>query len=156
LSSQLPSAAVTPRARASASTRAGFAEAVGADHLSGEQLRQIFLFLRLAAEEKQRDDGQVGVGAKGRSERCGHRHLLADDERADLVETDAAVGFRHVDAEQAEVAAALHQPSRELPVFLFQLVEDRQDFVLHELLRRPSDQPMFVGELLGREETVTG
>jgi hypothetical protein len=51
------------------------------------------------------------------------RHLLADDERADLVETDAAVGLRHVDAEQAQVAAALYQPPRELPVFLFQLVE---------------------------------
>ena len=96
------------------------------------------------------------MGAERRPERGGRRHLLADDERADLVETDAAVGLRHVDAEQAEVAAALHQPSRELPVLLFQLVEDRQDFVLHELLRRPSDQPMFVGELLGCEEAVAG
>ena len=72
-------------------------------------------------------------------------------ERGDFVEVDAAVGFRHVDAEQPEVAAPLEQRARDRPVVLFEAIERRQHFLLDELLRRAADQPMLVGEPLGRQ-----
>ena len=87
----------------------GLAQAVGADELAGQQPRQVLLLLRLGAEQRQRQDRQVRLRAEGRAERRRPRHPLADDERRDLVEADAAVGLGHVDAEQPELAAALHQ-----------------------------------------------
>ena len=72
-------------------------------------------------------------------------------QRGDLVEVEAAVGLRHVDAEQAELAAAFDQPARDGPVVLFEPVELGQHLLVDELPRRVPDQPMLVGETLRRQ-----
>ncbi len=95
---------------------------------------------------------EVGLRAEGRAERRRARHLRADDQRAHLVEADAAVRLRHVDAEQTEVAAALDERARQRPVLLFEAIEHRQDLAVDELLRRLPDQPVLVGQTLGRED----
>ena len=79
------------------------------------------------------------------------RHPFADDHRRHLVQFDAAVRFRDVDAEQAELAAALHQVARQRPLLLFQAVERRQHLVVNEIGDGLRDQPLLVGQPLGRE-----
>src|SRR5713101_2224599 len=61
-----------------------------------------------------------------------------------------------IDPEQAEVASSFHQPPRERPVLFFEPVEHGQDFLVHELVRGPGDEPMLVGHALGRENAVSG
>ena len=92
--------------------------------------------------------------AEGRAERRRPRELFGDDERAHFVEADAAVLFRDIDAEEAEVAAALHEIARERPVLFLEAIELRQDLVLDELLRRLADQAMLVAQPLGCEDAV--
>ena len=44
---------------------AGFAEAIGADDLTGNEARQVLLLLRLGAEHVDRQNGEVGLRAEG-------------------------------------------------------------------------------------------
>ena len=92
--------------------------------------------------------------AEGRAEGRRPREPLGDVERGDFVEAEAAVRLRHVDAEQPELRALLHQLAREVPVLLLELIEFGKDLVLDELLRRAADEQMLLGELLGREDAV--
>jgi hypothetical protein len=109
------------------------------------------LLLRLGAEQNQRQQRQVGLPAEGGAERRRARHPFADEQRGDLVEVEASVGLRHVDAEQPELAAALDQPSREIPVVLFEPAELGQHLLFDELLGGVPDQPMLVGDAFRRQ-----
>ena len=66
----------------------------------------------------------------------------------------AAVGFGDVHREQAQLATAHEQPSRDGPVLLLHAVELRKHLVLHELLGRAGDEALFLGEPLRRPHRV--
>ena len=95
---------------------------------------------------------EVRLRAERRAERRRARHPFADEERRHLVEVDAAVGFRHVHAEQPELAASLEEPARDGPVVLFEAVERRQHLLIDELLRGAANQPVLVREPFGRQD----
>ena len=71
-----------------------------ADQLARDEAGQVLLLLRLGAEHVDRQDGEVGLGAERGGKRAVLGDLLGDDQRRDLVEVDAAVGFGDVGAEQ--------------------------------------------------------
>ena len=125
-----------------------------ADGLARQEFREVSLFLRFGAEEKQRDHCEVCLRAEARAERRRVRQLLADDDRRHLVEADAAVDLGDVDAEQTEIAAAAHQFARERPVLLFEPIELWHHLVVDELPRRLADQAMFLGQAFRREDGV--
>ena len=73
---------------------------------------------------------------------------ISDD---DLVELDAAVGFGHVDAQQAQLAASAQQRPGEVPVLLLEPLDGRHHLARGELLGRLRDEPVLVGHPLRGE-----
>ena len=134
--------------------RPRFAERVGADHLAGDQLRQIPLLLVVGAEHQDRQDAEVRLRAIRGAERGRPGDVLGHDERRHLVELDTAIGFRHVDAQQAQLTTSAQQPAGEIPVLLLEPIDGRHDFRRGELLGGLRDEPVIVGHALGRERTV--
>ena len=88
--------------------RSGFAETVGADDLSGDESREILLLLRRRAEAQQRDDREPRLRAERRRKRRVGADGVADDDRGELVESDAAERLR---ARQRRAAQA-HRHAR--------------------------------------------
>ena len=134
--------------------RSRFAERVGADHLARQQPRQVLLLLRFRAEQQNRQHREVRLRAERGAERGRPRQPLADDQRRHFVELNASVCFGDVDAEQPELSAALDELSSHGPILRLETIELRQHFLLHELVGRLSDQPVFLREPLGREHRV--
>ena len=135
-------------------SRTRFAERVRADELAGQEPRQVFLFLRLRAEEDERQNCEVGLSAERGAERRRSGEPLADENRGHFIELDAAVRLRDVDAQEPELAAALHERPGEGPVLLLEPIELRQDLLDDEFFGGLADHALFVGELLWREHGV--
>ena len=73
---------------------------------------------------------------------------------ADLVQPKPAVGFRNFEAHEIEGGSPPQQLPRERPIVRVQTLLVGQHLVPHELRRRLTEQPLFVGELVAREEIV--
>ena len=136
--------------------RARFAQAVRADGFAAHEPRQVAPLLGLGPEGADRHDDEPGLRSEGRAERPGVAQASGDQGRAHLVEPDAAVGFRHVRAEQTELAAAAEQTPREVPVLRLELVVLVDHLPGDELVRRPVDEPLLVGQALRREDRLGG
>ena len=137
----------TERVRA----RARLRQCIRADHFAGDERRQVLRLLRLRSEAEQRGDRQARLGAERRRKRRAAADGLSDDQRRRLVQRDAAERLGHIGPEQPELAASPDQVARQRPVLCLQLVEDRQHFVVDEVLGRPADQPVLLAQPLGRE-----
>ena len=135
-------------------SRLRLGERVGADHRAARELGQIARLLLRRAEVDERQRADRRVRAERSAERRVHGDLLADIRRADQVEAEAAVGRRNLESQQIEIARLLHQPAGELPIVVVEALDDRQHFLLHELGGRPSEQPLFLGEILADEHFV--
>ena len=61
----------------------------------------------------------------------------------------------HVGGEQAQLAGAAQQATRDAPVLAFERLTHRRHFLAHEVGRGARDQPVLVGETLRRQD-VTG
>ena len=68
---------------------------------------------------------------------------LTNDGRG-FVELDTTVDFRHVGAEEAQLAAPAEQPAREIPILLLELIVARDHLVRHELAGCLVDQAMLL------------
>ena len=93
--------------------RAGLAQAVGATVVPAASPGQVPLLLRVGAEEDRRETSRCRVvGAEGDREDARWPTGLGDDDRGHLVEVEAAVGLRHVDADAAESRPRIASSSR--------------------------------------------
>ena len=70
----------------------------------------------------------------------------------DVIESRAAIFFRDAAAEQADFARLLHQPRHQALFVLFELGDQRDDFLGDEFLGGLADQPLIVGEFGGSED----
>ena len=132
-------------------SRAGFGQGIAADAGAADEIGEVARPLIVGAKHDERQDAQVRLRTIGCAERGRSRDVLGDDQRRDAVEVDAAIGHRHVHAEQSELAAPLDQQSRRGPVLLLQSIERGQHFLLGELGHRFGDEPMLLGPSFGRE-----
>ena len=93
-----------------------------------------------------------------RAQRAAERRIdgdvLADVGGADLVETQAAVGSRNLEAEQVEIGGFLQQFARLRPVVRVEAGLVGKHLVAHELRGGPAEQPLLVGQVLGREQVI--
>ena len=80
--------------------------------------------------------------------------MLADVGGADLVETQAAVSFRNLEAEQVEIGGLLQQFARCRPVVRVEAGLVGKHLVAHELRGGPPEQPLLVAQVLGREQVI--
>ena len=80
--------------------------------------------------------------------------VFADIGGADLVEPEAAVGGRNLEPEQVEVGGLLQQLARLDPVVRVETCLVGQHLVSHELGGGLTEQPLFVGQVLTREQFV--
>jgi hypothetical protein len=68
-----------------------------------------------------------------------------------LIEAEAAVLFRDVDADHAQFRRLANQFARQLPVLPLQLIGGRTHFIVHKLARRLGDHPVLFREIFRRE-----
>jgi hypothetical protein len=91
-----------------------------------------------------------------RSDRAGKRgtdrDLLADVRRADLAEPQAAVRLGDLQPQQVEIGRLAQQRPDERPVVREQPALVRQHLVAHELGGGLPEHPLFLGQLLARED----
>ena len=106
------------------------------------------------------------VRAKPRQRRCCHFGLHADGHRypaatdpaqrfavnrgVGIIESEAAVGFGFVDAEEPEVAHLAEQFMSRKPTFSFPVINVRIDFVVDEFLQRAAQFNVLFGQLHSR------
>src|SRR5690606_25942380 len=113
-----PAVPLAPRPRGDRrGVRAGarLGEAPGAEALAGGQERHPALELALVAGAQQVAEAERVVGGDRQRQRAVDGRDLLDDQRGrDRVQRGAAVAFRHLQAEEAELAEAPHQLVREL------------------------------------------
>ena len=81
---------------------------------------------------------------------------FADVSGADLVETQAAVVRRNLEAQQVEIGGFLQQLACLRPVVRVEAGFVREHLVAHELGGGPAEQPLLVGQVLGRELVIRG
>ena len=122
-----------------------------ANQLAVRQSRQVFLALRGVAEVDDRQRADAGVRAERAGERRIETQLLADARGADLVEAEAAVGFRDLEAREITVGGFPDQLTGQDPVLVVQLGDTRQDFRPHEFLGGAPKQQLFFGEIFASE-----
>ena len=155
-STKLPSACCAARVlRAErVGARARLAEAVRADDLAGRSARQVLALLRLGAEERRAaGSSRLACAPNVAPNDAARDMLLADDERRDLVELDAAVRLGDVDAEQPELAAALHAAARaSAQSFGSSRSSTGSTSLSTKSVDGLRDQPVFLGQPLGRED----
>ena len=135
-------------------SRLRLGERVGANQLAARQPRQVALLLLLGPEIHERQRPYRRMRAERSAERRIDGDLLADVRRADQIKAEAAVRGRNLEPQQIQLARLLHQPARELPIVLVQLIDDRKHLSLHELRGGPAEQPLFFGELFADEHVV--
>ena len=135
--------------------RSRFAQRIRADHLAADEPRQILRLLLLGAEAEQRRDREAGLGAEGGRERRGPPNRFADDDRRHFVEPDAADASGTSVPRSPSSPRPANQLARQRPVLLFETLDCRQHLLGDELVRGLSDEPMLVGQLLGREDRHT-
>ncbi len=82
--------------------------------------------------------------------------LLADARGADLVEAEAAVGFRDLEAGEVAIRRLLDQLAREGPVLGVDLRRARHHFRAHELFGGPAEQQLLFGQVFAGENRVRG
>ena len=73
-----------------------------------------------------------------------------------MIETQPPVLFRDRRTNQTKIGSLLNQIARELPVFLFQLVDARHNFGINELARRLGDHAMLFIKVFGSEDFIWG
>jgi hypothetical protein len=131
-----------------AGARLGDPEA--ADLLALQPRFEVLLLLLLGPQQVDRGEDHVAldreahVGATG----AGVAHALGADQRVEVVAALAAVGLGEAEAQEAELAGALHLLAR--PVGVLPLVAVRPQLLLHPRLHRLAQ--VFV--LLGEDEVL--
>ena len=133
-------------------TGAGFAQAVGAERLAAGDARQVLLLLRVRAKAEDRDDREARLRPERRGETGGVADRVAHDDGGGFVQAHTAVFLRRIRANQPERTGASDQPARHVPILVVQLRQCRNDFVRDKFRGRLLDQPVLVGEPLGRED----
>ena len=144
-----------PRLRVHRVARRGrLGERVGADPLSGREAGQVLLLLRLGAEV---DDGQradAGVAHEGDREAAVAGRLLRDEAAAHLVEAEAAVLLRDLDAQQPQLARLAQERPGGLVLQGEDLGDPRHHLLLHELGGRVADHALLLAQVLGGEDLL--
>ena len=108
----------------------------------------------VVAEIDDRQRADAGVGAERSGERRDQTQLLADAGGADLVEAEAAVGFRNLETGEVAIGGFLDQLARQHPILGVQLRRARQHFRAHELLGGAAEQQLLFGQILAGEHRV--
>ena len=127
---------------------------IGADPFAAGESREISGLLVVGAEIHDGQRADRRMGADRPAERWIQGDVFEHIRGADLVQPEAAVGFRNLEAQQIECGSLLQQFARERPIVRVQTVLVGKHFVPHELRRRPAEQQLFVGELVAREKIV--
>ena len=144
------------RAESASGSGFGLGQRERADQLAIRQSRQISLPLFVVAEVDDRQRADAGVGAERSGERRQQAQLLADARGADLVETEAAVGFRNLEAREVAIRRLLDQLARQGPVLGVDLRRARHHFRAHELFRGAPEEQLLFGQVLAGEDGVRG
>ena len=126
--------------------RAGLGQAVGRHGRARGQAREVALLLRVGAEEDRRQRADAAVGRVGDREVDRRRQGVGDHDRGHVVQAQAAVRLRHVDA---DVAVAT-QDRQQFPVRLVVLGRDALG-ARRGLARHERGDGIARGELLRRE-----
>ena len=113
-----------------------------------------FCFGRFGAEVNDRQQTDAALRAERGGKRSGATDVLADERAARLIETESAVLFGNVCADQAEIGRLLDQLAREFPIVLLEFIDARHDFVVDKLARRVGNHAMLFGEVFRREDLI--
>ena len=124
-----------------------FRQPEGADLFAAHQRRQVFLLLRLRAEQVDRLAAQRGVGIQDDGNRAGNsRNLFQGNQQAEIVAACAAIRLRKRDPQQPQFGHPLEDVGGKL-VGGIDLFGARGNFLFREFPHRVLDQHMFVGQL---------
>jgi hypothetical protein len=82
------------------------------------------------------------------------RHYFRHDDAGDLVELEPAVLLRYINRAQAQVRGFLQQFAQQARFLFIDLLDARDDFFLHKLLRRPGNELVLIGQILRREDVA--
>src|SRR5262249_49870098 len=133
-------------------TRRGFGKSIRADDLTRSKTRQVLLLLLFSSEVHDGEQADAGVSAPGRGEAGVFGNMVADDGGSHLVHFHAAVGFRHVDRAESQLAGLFQQLTRNREVFVLDLLDIGNDFILREVFRCLGDKLVLLVEVFGRKD----
>ena len=91
--------------------------------------------------------------AVGHREAAVNRKFLGQDRGGNLVEPRAAEFLRHSAAQQPDFAALFHQLGHQPGLFVFEVLDERKNFLEDEFLRRLPNQLLIIRQI-GRREDV--
>ena len=129
-------------------------QAVGGNPFAGDDLVEIFFFLRLGPVIDQRQRADAGMGRVGDGEGPGLGELFRRQHAGGLVQFQPAVFLRGIDHQQPQLAALFHQLNRQRQIVMLDLLAMRENFIQDELFGRVADLSLLIGEILRREDVV--
>ena len=135
---------------------AGLGQTVGGAPLAGDDLAEILFLLGLGAVVDERQGADAGVGRIGYGKGAAEGHLLTDQHGRGLVQFQAAVLFRGIHHQQAQLAAFLHAVDHDVEVLLVDLFDLRSDLGGDKLLDGLAHLFLLVGKILRGENIRTG
>ncbi len=135
-------------------TRARFRQRVRSDQLARRDLRQVLAFRCVGGEVDDRQKTDATFRAKRRSKGSAAPDVFTNERAARLVQSETAVLFGDVGADQSEFSRFGDELARQFPIVLLELVDVWCDFVIGKLPRRVGNHAMLFGEVFGREDLL--
>ena len=131
-------------------------ERIGAHPLTRHQLRQILLLLLRGAVPDDRQHADADMRAERGCEAAQHRESFPNDGRSHLIHRQSAVFFRRICSHQAQLARLGEQRACHLVILRLDRICCWQNLLLRESGGRLCDLPLFIIEVLGREDLLRG
>ncbi len=128
------------------------AEAIGADDFGARELRQVLFFLRVGAEEQERQRGDAGVRAVPSAEGAVAGELLGDHHVGGEIHLHAAVFFGREDGFESESRGFAQKRNGNVEIAMLHFFDVRRDLFIEEFARRAGDGVVLFGEIFGRED----